>query len=42
MQLSVLGLLCLALPTSAHAYFDPDTGSIIIQALIEAMREFAH
>lgn len=33
----VLGLFFVALPASAEAYFDPGTGSLIIQALIGAM-----
>ena len=33
----IFGLLFMALPESAQAYFDPGTGSLIIQALIGAM-----
>ncbi len=37
MNLLVFGLLLVVLPASANAYFDPGTGSLIIQALIGAM-----
>ena len=34
MRVFVLGILLVAFPTLANAYFDPGTGSLIIQALI--------
>ena len=34
MHLFVLALLLITFPTLANAYFDPGTGSLIIQALI--------
>ena len=37
MHLLVFGLLLITFPASTNAYFDPGTGSLIIQALIGAM-----
>lgn len=34
MQLIVLALLLIIVPTTTFAYFDPGTGSLLIQALI--------
>ena len=34
MYLRRLGIIALMLPSAAYAYFDPGTGSLIIQALI--------
>ena len=36
-HLLISGLLLIAFPTSTNAYFDPGTGSLVIQALIGAL-----